>query len=94
MTIPSWAKVGAKVAAIYDGTRTTIKKGDIFTIKEVSEYLNRGEAEGYGVKVHEHPTPASHIWWPLAAFRPVQTKTLEQDVAQFAHHLKTVKERV
>lgn len=89
MSIPAWARVGAKVVAIHNvgfvvndnGTRR-ILKGEIHEIDGVD---NDPE---YGVLLHLVGFPPL-TWHEIVLFRPLVTRTAEQDIAEhFAHHLR------
>lgn len=82
----AWAKPGVKVVCIADAIGSVksmgfplFKKGQIFTIAFVDE-CSYGKFLGF---VEEHPLHTGHI----NGFRPLITKTQEQDLALFVHHL-------
>ncbi|MCZ4270909.1 hypothetical protein [Maritalea porphyrae] len=95
--IPAWAKVGAKVVAIRDGSKGQVKKGDVFTIRELlskwTVCVSHPEFSGYGMRVTGILERHEGDWLPIAAFRPVQTKTQEQDIEMFAPLLNTKDEK-
>lgn len=96
MTIPAWAKVGAKVVAINDSLTSYYKKGDVLTISNVEISTARniaGEIEHFGFHFLEIETPKYIFAWAGSKFRPVQTKTVEQDIEIFAPLLNTKDEK-
>lgn len=87
MSIPSWAKVGAKVVCVDDsydctgaGKEPLITAGTVYTVESISDpYIRLLEVEGafsrYG----------GYRW---RRFRPLVTRSQEQDIAEhFARHL-------
>ena len=91
MTIPSWAKVGAK--AVFVGAPDTGACpgqmpviGRVYTISRVQDV-----AGGAIVALRELPLfdQNGEIGIRLRFFRPLVTRSQEQDIAEhFAHHLR------
>lgn len=97
MSIPSWAKVGAKVVCVDDSHSPAthmdgLAKGTVYTIRWVGmDFV--GEA-GMCVRLVEIIRDRPYIGhesagrmdipYMIGRFRPVQTKTQEQDMEMFA----------
>lgn len=94
MTIPSWAKPGAKVACIDASEREDTDPGAEVHLDHLvlgQTYTLRDIAIGNGGKpgVRLAELGATPFGFLLARFRPaVEPKTEAEDVALFRHHLK------
>lgn len=85
----AWAKPGVKCVCVADETRRLndkglppFRKGEVLTISDVAEW------PGFGLMlyfVERGPEQCGHI----AGFRPVISKSQEQDVGLFVHHLES-----
>lgn len=97
MTIPSWAKPGAKVVCVDDipdkGWHPDLgglSVGSVYTIREIARHSS-GALGVRLVEIVRRLAPADPWEQPFAfrRFRPlVSTKTEAEDVALFRHHLK------
>ena len=86
-----WAKPGVKCVCVFDGAlpesmplkswHWTPTKGHIYTIVSVEQH-----AHGVGLTLKECAT-GNHQIFSVRRFRPLVTKTQEQDVALFQHML-------
>jgi hypothetical protein len=90
MSIPSWARKGAKVVYVgYEGPDVASasygprpQKGNVYTVA-------RALVDSAGFPAVEIAEIDSDFVWRLRAFRPaVPPKTLEEDIAQFLPLLK------
>lgn len=84
-SVPSWARVGAKVVCIA-GNETLIER-QTYTITHV--YDGRDMIGQWGVKVAEAKSMWGwHGYFAGDRFRPLITKSQSEDVAEhFRHHL-------
>ena len=89
----SWAKPGAKCVRVTDAhpLSRSVKefgikmvKGGVYTIRlvRVDRYTGR-----LLLVFGELPDPGGNLGWGIEAFRPLITRTQEQDVALFRHLL-------
>lgn len=92
----SWAKPDVKVVYVHAlsgrrPTRKPLKYLGIYTIREVVVHPFTGELGLYLAEVTNavHPIYGLEKGYLIKAFRPLITKTQEQDVAIFAHLLNT-----
>lgn len=79
MSVPSWARVGAKVVMV-DGSADldgdTFATGRIYIIKAITEEFSEP-----AIKCHRDDQPAIGMEWSrLSRFRPLVIRTQEQDV--------------
>lgn len=103
MTIPSWARVGAKVvcvnaARLYPPQRTdeaTPAEGQTYTIREVVDYCY-----AIGLRLveivnrpHDYADGCLECAFVIDAFRPLTTRTQEQDLELFLPLLVPKRER-
>lgn len=88
MSIPSWAKVGAKVVCV-DGEDTSgaLLSGVVYTVDGIS-------GDRYGVFLHIEAARLNDATdgnaWLVSRFRPVSERTAKDDISEhFAVYLKT-----
>ena len=91
MSIPHWAVKGAKVVCVdgdfpYCTLKNLPTEGAVYTVRETCVHPSGAPA----LRLEEvRNDPAQYIeafeegWLKLSRFRPLITRTLEQDVAQF-----------
>jgi hypothetical protein len=98
--LPSWAKVGARVVCVNDGWTTDpspLSKGAVYTVVGIaSDFAKHGEFAGLGTcptfLLKETKNPTLGNGFNIARFRPLVTRSLEQDIAQFIPLLTPSKE--
>lgn len=102
--IPSWAVRGAKVVFTGKGTGRTAESmgykvntrpvvGSIYTIRDTIVGLYGLHVRLTELRVDGHwpdGRPFTDAWGSIVGFRPLVTKSAEQDIALFRHHLDGV----